>query len=1241
MKVKILPSKLIAQLFTIAMIWAGFIQAVNADSLSKNLKNTKVSLEVREGKIIDIINEISDRTDYVFIYENGVKRELNKKVNITNAESLHSILVDIAMQSDLEFRAVNNNIVVRKKTKQGKEAVEYVQSITVTGRVISQEDNEGIPGVNVVIKGTSQGTVTDINGNFKIDVPDGSAVLVFSSVGFVAQEITVGNQSEIFVTLAPDVKALQEVVVTALGIERNEASLGYSVGEVEGEQLTQVVQENVINGLAARIPGVTVSSTGGPGSSVSMVIRGASSLTSDNQPLFVVDGVPMNNTLNNVTEMAKETQVDYGNAISDINPEDIESISVLKGPSAAALYGSRAGNGVVLITTKSGKKSKGVGVTITSNTVFEKPYRYIGTHNWFANGKRPYTQDNRPNNGLDYYSVPAGDSYWVGPELDKGMLAYQWPYFNENGELEARPLVSHPDNAKEFFRMGFTTTNGVSLSDATDKINYRLSYYNMTSQDVIPNSDLHRNTISLNSTYNILKNLKLSSSINYSMTGAKNRPAGNRRANPMKYLYDLNSHIDIEDVKNYWWEGKEGIQQNGPYNLVVNPDGTYGVNDMMNNPYFIAYEINNPFKRDRIYGNVKLDWQFAEDWSVFIRYNLDQFQETRETKIAPSFSKEKKGFYGILDMFRREQNADFLLSYKKITNDNNWDISASVGGNWRFNYSSNHRTQSKRGGSGLIIPGIYSVSNIAPDNIYYTSGYSEKLVYSLYGLASIGFKNAVYLDLTGRNDWSSTLPEANRSYFYPSASLSVLLDEIIDMGQNVSLVKLRGGWAMVGNDTNPYRLVATMYNAGSWGNQTRLGTSGTILLPDLKPEIQTSWEIGTDLAFFQNRLRFEATYYQADNENQILNIGLPPSSGWSSKQINAGLISSKGVEIGLGGTPISTNDWNWDVNFNYSTNTTIVKELYEGFDYIRLWSDAKGGAYSWVGDEIGQLIDRAMVRVKDPTSPYYGWPIIDDEGWEDSDRTLQDENGNRVAPVIGNFNPDFILGMQTSLTYKRFVLNMSIDWRKGGQFVSQTLRYGESDLHTERWFNKVHNFSNIDNIPQYLKDHADQYLLPGGEFFVLIGGPTAERGGFEFTEDGITLHDGVFMPGVQGHYEDGKFVMERENLGDENTPLIRIQDYYGWSYTRTATFDADFVKLREISLGYTLPGIKGIQNFFVSLYSRNIILWTKAGINIDPERAFQPEGGTQPSGIQFKQGIERYNVAPWTFPIGIKLNITF
>jgi hypothetical protein len=361
--------------------------------------------------------------------------------------------------------------------------------------------------------------------------------------------------------------------------------------------------------------------------------------------------------------------------------------------------------------------------------------------------------------------------------------------------------------------------------------------------------------------------------------------------------------------------------------------------------------------------------------------------------------------------------------------------------------------------------------------------------------------------------------------------------------------------------------------------------------------------------------------------------------------INAGLLSSKGTEFSIGGVPITNADWNWDVNFVYSRNRTTIEELAEGFDHIELWRDAKGGAFTWVGEEIGQIVDAAMVRVDDPTSEYHGWPIIDNEGWDSDNDDRTDAEGNRIAPVIGNFNPDFMLGFQTTLKYKSWTLSMNFDWRKGGQFVSQTHRYGESDLHTQRWLDKAHDFSDIEDLPAFLRANQDKYLSPDGEFFVVVGGPTEEYGGFELTESGITLHDGVFMPGVQGHYEGDKFVMERENLGDENTPMNRYQDFYGWSYTRTSIFDADFIKLREISIAYQLPKsfLDKIrcQSGSVSLYSRNIILWTAAKINIDPELAFQPEAGTQKSGIQFKQGIERFNVAPWSIPIGIKLNISF
>ena len=1118
----------------------------------------------------------------------------------------------------------------------------YAQ-IKVSG-VVRGSSGELIPGATVLVKGTAIGTLSDSEGNYSLPVPSTASILIFSFIGMESQEIPVNGKSVIDAIMASASILMGEVVVTALGISREKKSLGYSVGEVKGEALQKVAQENVLNSLAGKVAGVVINSTGGAGSSVSMVIRGASSLTSDNQPLFVVDGIPMNNTLNNVQQMGSDNRADYGNAISDLNPEDFESISILKGPSAAALYGSRAGNGVVLITTKTASKKKGLGVTFSTNTVIESPYKYLLKHNMFANGNRPYTQDNRPPNGLDYELIDPSNSAWVGPELDKGMMAYQWPYFNADGILTATPLVSHPDNWKNFFQTGYTTTNSLAISNVTEKIDYRLSYSNMLNKGVIPNSDLKKNSISLTSTFRLSDKIKVSTSLNYTNSGAKNRPAGNRGANPMQALYETNPHIDILSLKNYWEPGKEGIQQNGPYALEVNGDGTYSRGDYINNPYFLANEVNNGFNRDRFYGNAVFDYQINKEFSFMARYTHDQFTEFRDTKIAPSYTNEPKGFYGLKNLYRREQNADFLFAYNKRVG--NFNLTASAGGNYMYQNASDNTTKAKDGGSGLIIPGIYSVNNIALSNIQYYSSLSQKAIYSLYALASLGYRDMVYLDLTARNDWSSTLPQENRSYFYPSASLSLLLNNIFELGDKVSLAKLRGGIAMVGNDTDPYKLMPTMYDMGSWGDQTRLSTSGTLLLPNLKPEIQTSWEIGADLSLFKNRIKFEGTYYSSKNENQILDIGLPPSSGSSAKQINAGLISSKGTELSIGGSPIVTNDLIWDINFVYSKNSTRIEELSEGFNYITLWTDAKGGAVTWVGEEIGQIIDKRLLRVEDKNSPYYGWPIIDNEGWDSSNSDWQDANGKRVAPVIGNFNPDFTLGMQTSLSYKKWTLSASLDWRKGGQFVSQTLRYGESDLHTQRWIDRTVKINDVADMPAYLKAHADQYLSPDGEFFVVVGGPTQETGGLQHTdEDGITLNDGVFMPGVVGDYdENGNFILDYENLGGPGQPLIRYQDFYGWDYTRTATFDADYVKLREISITYQLPSLKsiGIQNASFSIYSRNLILWTKAGINIDPEMAFQPEGSKQgSSGIQFKQGIERFNVAPWTIPIGFKLNVSF
>ena len=1090
--------------------------------------------------------------------------------------------------------------------------------------VVTGDIGELLPGVSVVVKGTTTGVSTDFDGNYSIEVPNGESVLVFSYIGMETQEVAVGGRQTVNVTMQTSSEALDEVVVTALGISREKKSLGYSVTEVKGEEMVTVTQENAINALNGRVPGLQINSTGGAGSTVSVVLRGASSLTTDNQPLYVIDGVPLTSSLTNIGSTGSGVAVDYGGGIGDVNADDIESVSVLKGPSAAALYGARGGNGVILITTKKGKRNKGLGITFTSSNVYEIPYQFLEKSNRFANGSRP-----DPNT----ISIDERSQGWVGPELDKGLSAIQWPYSAAeiaSGVGVAKPLTSKGrNNAKNFFNSAWTSTNTIAVENNTEKLNYRMSYTNMRHEGFIPNSDLHRDNFGINASLKLNDKLTVSTNIKYVVSGADNRPStADRRANPLQSLYDINPHIDIRDLKDYWLV--DGLVQNSPYNLGDDPS-----NHKFNNPYFLANEINNSFERKRIYGNVQANYAFTEKLALRVRYAHNDTREVRETKISSGFDRERNGAYGITNIETVEGNADFLLSYTDKINED-FAFGVSAGGNTRDLKGNQTFAGTQNGGSGLILPNLFTLRNIAADNIRYDEEIYHERVNSLYALGNISYKDMVYVDVTARNDWSSTLPEANNDFFYPSVSTSLLLNNMFDMGNNVSLFKLRAGWAQAGNDTSPYALFAILNNRNDWDATTQLEVREELQNSSIESELNTSVEYGVDLSLFQNRVNASFTYYESDNENQIFPKALPISSGYTEKLFNAGNLNSTGYEASLGGTPIRNEDFKWDVNFTFSTNKTIITELTEGTDFVEFWTEAKGGAITWVGEEVGQIVDRAFVRVDDPNSQYHGWPLLDDEGWENDDRTLSDEDGNRVAPVIGNYNPDFKVGFQTTLTYKNWNLSMNFDWRKGGQFVSQTHRYYESDLQTNRWLDKVYDLSDVGDIPAYIRANEAEFLSEGGEFYPLVGGPTEELGGFPI--DG--LNDGVFLPGVIGHYDDnGNFVAEQENIGGPGTQYHTYGDQYPWSFTKASTFDADYLKLRQISIGFKFPSEvakkMGMNNLSLSVFSRNIILWTKAGINIDPESAFQSADGI------LAQGVERYNIQPWAIPVGFKLNASF
>ncbi len=1112
----------------------------------------------------------------------------------------------------------------------------------VSGNV---RDEQGmLSGVTVREEGAQAATLTNDDGNFQLHVSGPDARLIFSFIGYKTETIPVSGRHHMNVQLTLISQKLSNVVVTALGITRQKRALGYSVDEISGKEMNHVPHENILTALSGKTTGVAINQTGGVGSSVSMVIRGANSLSNDNQPLFVIDGIPITNSLNNVSAIGNRNTVDYGNAIASINPEDIASVTVLKGPSAAALYGSRAGNGVVLITTKNGSGVNKLTVTVSSSTVFDIPYKYLKWQTKFGSGSFsgiPVSLTGNPlTNPLGL--IDESSHATAGGELDMGYKAVQWNSpLDENGKPIPMPLVSHPDNVKNFLQTGITSQNSISVANSTASFNYRLSYSNMSHRGLIPNSDLFRNTLDLSASLKINRKLRLSTNIDLSRNNSNNRPGEGKGTNPLQALYYVSPHIDIMDLRDYWEPGLKDIQQRTPYN------GEF------DNPWFLAYEVNNSFVRDRLYGNMKLDWDIVPHLKLMLRYGLDTYNEQRRMEVPYSFTEEPRGAFGIVNIKSFESNADFLATYQNDFND--LSLSASVGGNIRFQKHDLQNTSSKPG-TGLTVPNVYTLQNILPAFLDYNSSITERQVNSIYGMATLGFKDMLFLDVSGRNDWSSTLPGA-QPYFYPSASLSLLINEMAGMNSNnINLIKLRGGIAQVGNDARPYQLVSVLQDAGAWDNIPRLTTSNTLLNHYLKPEKITSYEAGIDLHLLRSRFRLSGTYYMMEDENQIFTTQLPSSSGYNSKSINAGLVRSRGIELSLGLTPVQNKNWNWDINFNLTRNRTKIVKLAQEMPFFPFWEEVKGGAWTYEGEDVGDIYGAAVRTVTDKSSPYYGYPLL---SISDAGAKWQAISAHNTKHKVGNFNPKFIMGMQTTLSFKNWSINMTFDWRNGGDFVSQTYRYGMEDGHATTQFKQFYDAGSLKGkqLRDYLVAHADELIKVKGNHFPRIGYPTPEHTSYPFNFGGYNLPYGaLFIPGVmaKGYDSDGKPTGYIENLGenilnrDPHNPNYTLTLPYlaidPWDFVQAFTFPASYIKLREISLSYQFPqnwisSLK-LQGASLSVFSRNIILWTKAKINIDPERAFSPTTDSH-GGSQFEQGIETYNVNPWVMPIGVKLNVTF
>tara|TARA_R110000744_G_scaffold161589_2_gene278078 strand:+ start:420 stop:4100 length:3681 start_codon:yes stop_codon:yes gene_type:complete len=1167
---------------------------IQANSYSQT---TKLTLEADNLTIAQIFEEIENVSEFRLLYESN-QINLNRKVTVHLKKKKISEVLDLLFGgTNTDYKVINRQVILTQKrmeelrmkplSKVKAEPLEVLQR-EISGIVVDS-NGEPLPGASIVEKGTTNGTQSDFDGNFSLKISNDNATLIVSYVGFATKEVSVNQQINLTITLEESAAGLDEVVITALGISREKKSLGYSISEVDGDAVNLTPQENVLNSLAGKVTGVSISQMDGlAGSSVNMIIRGATSLSSDNQPLFVVDGVPIVNSLNNFYEGA-----DMGNAISDLDPSNIENVSVLKGPSAAALYGSRAGNGVVLITTRTGGGvKKGLGINISSAVTFDHPYRYIDYQTKFGPGKA----------GVQIFEEEENESW--GPRLDAGE---QWVQWNTNGQ--PAPLVSYDNRLTDFFQTGITYTNNVSVGGNYDQGDFRISVGNMNNTGIVPNTDLERQSFNLNGSYKLSPKLKVQGNIGVSQTSSDNRPVVDGGRNTVvRSVYEMSAHVNINDLKDYWLPGLEDIEQ-------------LKYKEKQNNPWFLVHENTIGFLRDRTVAKFQFDWEVAKDLTLTGRYSRDSYTEGRHAKTAFSNYDQREGGYNIESIYHKETNFDFILAYNKKINDS-WDVNSLVGVS-NLNIYDNSLSNVA---SSLVVPGLFTISNAVPGTVNYASWFSEKKINGIYGMVSVGYKNMLFLDITGRNDWSSTLPAENNSYFYPSASASVLLSNMFTMPSWMPFAKLRAGWAQVGNDVAPYQLQQYFAATADWGDAKRMYQDGVLRNSKLKPEIATSKEIGIDLKLLDYRLGLEATYYEVENENQVLNISVPVESGATNKLINAGLIASNGWEIGLTSTPIIAGDFKMDLNINVSRNRTKIKELADGMEFFNFGQEGDAIVRTYVGETIGDIYARPVLTVKDESSPYFGYPIISNGG------LLQKDNDPANLKKIGNFNNDFTMGFQPKFTYKALSLSANIDWRQGGEFFSGSMRFFRNNGQLENTLSGTPYDQNSDIVGQ-IKANPDDY------FGYWVGGRTEELGGFDWGDPSLGReNDASFHPGVREVVVNGEKVFV-ENLGGTGTIWKTPFDANKNSAREFAEhnmYSATYVKVREVALTYNIPmsliNKAGLQKVSVSLIGKNLFEWTKAGINFDPERAFK-------GGSNWVQGIEYYNTLPWVASYGFKLNI--
>lgn len=932
----------------------------------QNIEEVKISLYLKDASLQKAFIAIEKKSDYKFI--SSIERIDNKK-KITVAlenKTVKEVLETILDGTGLGYTQVNNNIVINEKSTRTGAVTSNARPLVakqVSGTV-KDAKGEGIPGANILVKGTTVGTVTDTEGKFTIEVPDENQTLIFSSIGYTSQEIAVSGRGVIDVVLLDDVKQLGEVVVTALGIKRDAKTLTYATQQIDGKQLTDVRDANFVNTLSGKIAGAMITTgSSGPGSAARVVLRGNRSITGNNNALFVIDGVPVDNTIRD------QVTSDFGgingsDGASNFNPDDIESMNILKGAAASALYGSRAANGVIMITTKKGKSGK-VSADINSGVSVENPFLLPSFQNTYGQGAGGVSNTNSN---------------------------YSW----------GAPTTTYPNNVKDFFRNAVSTNNSIGISAGTDKVQTYTSYTNNYNQGILPNNDLMRHTFNIRMTTQLSKKLSTDAKLTYVNQKIDNKPRSGEESSVIMNLYKVPRSVDLNQYKTY--EDADGMP-------------TYwGSSGIYMNPY---WTINKTFaleKRNRVtaLGSVKYeitDWlnvqgRISYDWYM----DRNNFGYSNNTLLFAGTG----GSYTDYSSEQLERNMDVIVS-------GNNKIGKDIAVTYNFGAGSTYNNYSRVGGTttGLSIANRFDLAFSSA--LTQITGYSQKKLQYVFGTASFSFRDYLTVDASVRNDWSSTLPNPY-SYMYSAFGANLILTDAFKLPDWISFAKVRGSWAQVGNDADPYSLLQT-YDFSQGGYNGYISRNTTQPASNLKPEISSSTEFGADLRFLKGRLGVDFTWYNSNTVNQLLQLALAPASGYANQYVNAGKINNKGFEVTLSMTPVKKTNFSWDASVNFARNVNTIVKLHPDIKEATLGGNTRtatavvteGGhygdlqAYTWKTDDQGRKVVNAS-----------GLPVVSD------------------FDVIGNFNPKFNFGFNNTFTFKKFVMSFLIDGRVGGIVVSGT-----------------------------------------------------------------------------------------------------------------------------------------------------------------------------------------------------------